>query len=378
MKSVLYVLPSTVIGGAETRFFNIMKHMKGMRCTLLTHLPLAEYFSVLGIKIYSFEEYGCYAPMPSSINKTSVNKTFKYARAIAGVVRHEKIECIIGIMHTGTFYASSAKDIFRLKVAHIGTILGNVSAFFKREERNPTFLERLLLWYLLRRPSLIVVSSKGVRDDLVKNFGIAERRIEVIYNGIDISRVREMSKEKRSNRHGGKIIVTACRLNAQKDFRTLLRAFREVREKIESRLVIVGEGELRDEIIRSAKELDIERNVEITGFQLNPFVFISSGDVFVLSSFFEGFGNAVIEAMALGVPVVATDCPSGPGEIIQNGINGFLVPMQDHHAMAGSILRLLENDDLKREVAARGLERAEHFTVEAMTENFAKLILKCC
>jgi glycosyltransferase involved in cell wall biosynthesis len=375
LKSVLYVLPATAVGGAETKFFNVIEKMTDFKSILLANRSVAGYFSIPGLKVYLFEEYGCREPMPVSL-KNALN----YAKAITDVVKKEKADCMMGIMHTGSFYASLARDIFRLKVPLIGTIEGNISAFFGKEERSPTLLEKSLLWYLLRRPLLLSVPSEGVRDDLVKNFGISAGRITLIYNGIDIDSVREMAAEGSGIADGyhGKTIVTACRLNAQKDFLTLLRAFREVRNEMDSRLVIVGDGELRGEITKSAQDLGIGEHVVITGFQNNPFGYFKAADVFVLSSFFEGFGNVIVEAMALGVPVVATDCPSGPREIMRNGINGFLVPMQDHHAMAESILRLLQNDNLRYEVAVKGRERAECFKVENMIESFKRLITRVC
>jgi glycosyltransferase involved in cell wall biosynthesis len=336
---------------------------------------VTEYFSALGIKVYGFEEYGCFQPM-----HISVKNIVRYSRAIADIVKRERVDCIVGIMHTGSLHVSAARDIFRLKVYPIGTIEGNISAFFEKAGRKLTFIERLLLWYLLRRPSVIVVPSKGVKDDLEKNFGTDGRKIEVIYNAVEINHVRKLAEEKLDDgaAYRGKTIVTACRLNAQKDFSTLLRAFKEVRDKMEARLIIVGDGELRDEIIRNARDLGIENNVIITGFQKNPFPFFKRGDVFVLSSFFEGLPTVVVEALALGVPVVSSDCQSGPGEIIQNGVNGFLVPVQDYHGMADAIIRILTDEKIRNEFVLRGKQRAEFFNAQTMSEDFGKLISRFC
>ena len=379
LKSVLFVLPTTAIGGAETKFLNIMKRMTDFRSILLTNRSVAEYFAMPGLKVHLFEEYGCREPMPVSLRNAR-----HYAKAIADVLRKEKAHCMVGIMHTGSFYASLARDIFRLKSPLIGTIEGNISAFFVRERRSPSFLERFLLWYLLKRPLLLSVPSGGVKDDLIRNFGIPERKIAVIFNGIDIEGVREMAAVGRNSTDGytdgyhGKTIVTACRLNAQKDFLTLLRAFKEVREEIDARLVIIGDGELREEIIKSARDLGIGEHVVIAGFQNNPFGYFKAAHVFVLSSFFEGFGNVIVEAMALGVPVVASDCPSGPGEIIEHGVNGFLVPVQDHGAMAEAIIRLMRDGELKKGFSVKGRERAEGFKVETMVEGFRRLLSRVC
>ena len=371
LRSVLFVLPAHEIGGAETKFFNIIKHLTHVKCLLLTQCSIADFFSVPGITTYTFEEFGCQTPMPFSITST-----IKYSKAIADIARRENPDCLVGIMHTGSFYVSAAKDIFRLRIPHIGTIEGNVTAFFKILKRPPTLIEKALLWYILRRPSEFVVPSHGVMDDIRENFHAHERRTSVIYNGIDIDGIRKMASETVNIRkkEGRNIIATACRLSAQKDFVTLIRAFRAVREKADSELIIVGDGELRDEIMEIAKSLDVERDVTITGFKENPFPYIREADVFVLSSFAEGFGNVIIEAMALDVPVVASDCPSGPGEIIQNGINGFLVPVRDHNKMAEAILKLMTDSETRNELISHGNERAESFRIETMAEGFRQLI----
>ena len=368
---MLYVLPATAIGGAETRFHTIIRQMKEIRSVLLTQSVVADYFSDLGVTVRRFDDYGCHSPMPFSFLET-----VRYAKAISDTVRRENIDCVLGIMHVGTFYSAVAKDVFRLRPPLIGTILGNISAYFDMEDRNPTLLEKSLLWYLLRRPSLLAVPSEGVKDDIVKNFKLPEKKIRVIYNGIDIDNVRRMASERIDmlNGYEGKIIITACRLNAQKDFFTLLNAFKEVLRKIASKLVIVGDGELREEIVRYAKDINVEKDLVITGFQKNPYKFIKRADVFVLSSFLEGFGNVIVEAMALGVPVVATDCPSGPAEIVQDGINGFLVPIKNHDIMAERLLKLLEDEDLREKITEKGRQRAECFGVEPMIEKFRKLI----
>jgi glycosyltransferase involved in cell wall biosynthesis len=369
--SILFVLASTAIGGAEVKAFSLLKGLTGAKITLLTHSSVAEYYAGLGIRVRTFDEQGCSEPLP-----VSPIKTLRYARAIAKTARQEESQCLIGIMHTGSFYVSAAKDIFRMKKPHIGTIEGNVTAYFNIEKRSPTFIEKTLLWYLLRRPSMIAVPSGGVKSDLIKNFGLSGEKISIIHNGIDIDRVRAMSGGHPDIPcdYDGKTIMTSCRLNAQKDFVTLLKAFSEVRENMEARLIIIGGGELRDEIISTARDLEIDKDVTITGFQKNPFALMKAADVFVLSSFYEGFGNVIVEAMALGLPVVATDCPSGPSEIIQHGVSGLLVPPEDHIKMSEAMIQILTDERKRKELSSRGLERADSFRLETMIEEFTNLI----
>jgi glycosyltransferase involved in cell wall biosynthesis len=101
---------------------------------------------------------------------------------------------------------------------------------------------------------------------------------------------------------------------------------------------------------------------------------MKAADVFVLSSFYEGFGNVIVEAMALGLPVVATDCPSGPSEIIQHGVSGLLVPPEDHIKMSEAMIQILTDERKRKELSSRGLERADSFRLETMIEEFTNLI----
>jgi glycosyltransferase involved in cell wall biosynthesis len=119
-----------------------------------------------------------------------------------------------------------------------------------------------------------------------------------------------------------------------------------------------------------ASDLKISEDVVLTGFQHNPFSFISKADVFVLSSLFEGFANVIVEAMALGVPVISTDCPSGPAEIIKDGENGFLVPIGNAERIASICTLLLQDEDLRAYIKDNGSRRADSFSLTKMAEQY--------
>jgi glycosyltransferase involved in cell wall biosynthesis len=119
-----------------------------------------------------------------------------------------------------------------------------------------------------------------------------------------------------------------------------------------------------------ARELGISDSVVFAGWQENPFAWMANADLFVLSSRFEGFGNAVIEAMACGLPVVSTDCPSGPSEILANGEAGILVPVADVHAMADAICAVLEDDKLREQLADKSQRRAPEFDISLIGRRY--------
>lgn len=158
-------------------------------------------------------------------------------------------------------------------------------------------------------------------------------------------------------------IITVGRLAYQKDHVTLLRAFALALRRVQARLVLVGQGPLHGELVTLAEELGISDKVLFAGWQENPFAWMANADLFVLSSRFEGFGNVVIEAMACGLPVVSTDCPSGPNEILANGDAGILVPVGDVHALADAICLVLENSELREQLADKSKRRAPEFDI---------------
>ena len=362
---VLFILPASEIGGAETKTFNLLHSLQSFDRVLVTHSSIQNYYSKLDIKIYTFESFNCIHP-----HILSPNNILTYAKSVKKISDYEKPDIILGIMHFGALFVIAAHDIFFLKAYPVITIEGNISAYFKSINRPPSLKEKLLIKYCLKRAKRIIVPSEGVKRDLVNNYGAREKKVKIIYNGIDIEKVKESSHDEIPFKKDCPWIVTACRLNFEKDFSTLLRAFRIVRDKINSKLIIIGDGELKEDIQKLSVELNVDKDVVMTGFQENPFAYILKGDVFVLSSFHEGFGNVIVESMALGIPVISSNCPSGPREIITDGENGFLVPVGDFKEMAEKCLFVLKNNDIKKNISQNGQKRAENFSLHAMRDGF--------
>lgn len=147
------------------------------------------------------------------------------------------------------------------------------------------------------------------------------------------------------------VIIGCGRLVSAKGFDVLLHAFQLVRREIDARLILIGEGELREELSSVAEQLGIKKHVSMPGFVKNPFPYFRNADVFVLSSRFEGMPNVLLQAMSLGRPVVATDCESGPRECLQNGEYGFLIPVENVIGMAKAIIHQIKNPIRSEEAA---------------------------
>jgi glycosyltransferase involved in cell wall biosynthesis len=202
-----------------------------------------------------------------------------------------------------------------------------------------------LLRWLYSQADAIVAPSNGVADDLSAVTGLQRNSLRVIYNPV-VSRSM-LSKAQETPDHSWlkssqlPVILGIGRLSKQKDFGTLIQAFAQVRRQLKSRLVILGEGELRSELERIACNEGVQEDVSLPGFVRNPYPFFKNAKVFALSSRWEGLPNALIEALACGTPVVSTNCPHGPAEILADGRFGQLVPVGDVTAMAKALLKVL-------------------------------------
>lgn len=205
-----------------------------------------------------------------------------------------------------------------------------------------------------------VAVSEGVADDLRHTFGVPDRKIWTLYSPIvtdDVRRLASLDPE-----HpwfvpdAPPVVLGVGRLRDHKGFMSLIEAFAKVRATRAMRLVLLGEGEQRSALERHAFELGVGDDVALPGFVSNPFAFMARSSVYVLSSEFEGLPGTLIQAMACGCPVVATDCRSGPREILADGRYGLLVPVGDIEAMAraiGSVLAEPPPPDLMRERASK-------------------------
>ena len=221
----------------------------------------------------------------------------------------------------------------------------------------------------------IVALSKGVANDLVCFVPKISSQLQLIYNaGVDNELVSRLDEPIDEVMPIDKPLVVACgSLTEQKGFSYLLEAFAIVRQTHPACLWIIGEGSRRLELEQKIKDLDLSDSVLLLGFRPNPYKYMAAAQVFVLASLWEGFANVVVEAMASGTAVVATDCPHGPGEIITHGETGLLVPPANSDKLAQGIIRLLNDTELRRRLAAHGQVRSHDFHAQIIASQYARL-----
>lgn len=216
----------------------------------------------------------------------------------------------------------------------------------------------------------LIAVSEGVKKDMCRLGGFAESLVKVIYNptAIGISPHREslQIREKLWGTGFDHHIISIGTLKAQKDQATLIKAFGLLPSSMNAKLTILGEGSLRCELEGLVGQLGLQDRVAMPGFVVDPYPWIRSADLFVLSSRWEGFGNVIVEALECGVPIVSTDCPSGPAEILEGGRYGRLVPIQDPRSLATAIEQSL-SDSVDRDIL---MCRAKDFTVSVIADQY--------
>lgn len=245
--------------------------------------------------------------------------------------------------------------------------------------RTATQLRSRLIPFLAKRlyplADAIIAVSRGVADDLACALELASERISVIYDPVVTPELHERAMRAVEHpwfaRGAPEVVIGVGRLDPEKDFSTLLRAFNIVRRNRNVRLMILGEGPERSVLESLAQKLGITDVMTLLGFVENPLPFIANSSVLALTSRFEGLPNVLIEALACGTPVVATDCPGGTTEILEQGRYGMLAPVGDHEAMARAIEETLENppDPIFLKCAS------ERFSVNAIARQYLDVLV---
>jgi len=250
------------------------------------------------------------------------------------------------------------------------------SVALKQVKRPFKELVAIRLGYRFLYPSAdaVVAPSRGVAGSLLQLSPIPIQKVRVIYNPVVSPELYEKADAPVEHPwfqpHQPPVVLAAGRLVALKGYDTLLRAFARVRQETFARLVILGEGPERPNLERLAAELGVAADVDMPGFDPNPFRYMNRAGVFVLSSRYEGLPNVLIQALACGCPVVSTDCPSGPSEILDGGRYGVLVPVDDVEAMAQAIVRAI-----REPTPQPPQEWLRQYEVESVAERYLEVML---
>lgn len=221
----------------------------------------------------------------------------------------------------------------------------------------------------------VIVISDEMKKEAIEMFPFLEKKLVRIYNSFNFDEIYKLANESIDKDLEGQYILAIGRLEeTQKDFTTLIKAYSKICNEVEENLYIIGDGRHREQLESLTKDLKIENRVKFLGFRTNPYPYLKRANLFVHSSKFEGFGLVILEAMILGKMVIATDCPTGPSELLNNGKNGILVEIGNIDEMADNMKKVLLNEEVQKEYLKNSEEKLKEFDAKLVVREFEKIL----
>jgi glycosyltransferase involved in cell wall biosynthesis len=364
-RGILFVTPWLLGGGIERVIANSVPWIaaRGYRCevaswTIATELsgqpnPTLAALSGAGVSVHQLNSYGRLRLLQRAVGTAAI--------ALRG--RHR---LLVGYELEGNVVALLAKRLLLGRIRVMAQI-HNASGIHAEVGTSPK-----LLWLarrLYRAADAIVAVSDSIRRDSARFFGIDESRVLRLYNPLPISSIRQLAKQDVTSPGGptAPFIVACGRLVRMKGFSDLLQAFAAIRRSHALQLVILGEGPERTSLRERARELGVDADVLMPGFVANPWSYFGRARAFVLSSLFgESFSMVLVEAMACGVPVIASRCEWGPEEILDRGRYGLLYAPGDIEGLTRQIRAILEKPVLAASLVTEAHRRAQEFSQDAV------------
>ncbi len=377
MKKVLFLLQSLRYGGGVENTVSTLSQKLSSKYKFLI-LTIHDFKNIYPYdgKYYSLRENQGFIQKSFSLFK--IHLFIRYFRIYMSIKSFSP-DIVISFMELVNIYAIITKFLFRLKVPLIISVVCNPKMQFKDNMSYMNYLIKIL--YPIKIVNRIVSISKRVKDKLIDFYGIEAHKLKVINNAIDIKKINNMKKDKISghrdifyNENLIKFIIVG-RLRVEKGHDYLIKAFSKVKVHLpNSKLIIIGDGPLRKELEQLIEKLALKNEVLLMGLRKNPYKYMAKSDIFVLSSKNEGFPIVLLEALACGLPIISTDCETGPREILDNGRYGLLAKVMDINDLAEKMINLANNTPLLEDLSKLSIKRAENFDIKKSLKEWIILI----
>ena len=293
-------------------------------------------------------------PQKSSIVGKVLN-VFKRAYKLRKLIKEKNFDHVYGFMETANFPTAMA--------------FPNAALSVHCNPRELNFFETSLAKLTYPRVKNVIAVSEDVASILRENFGL--KNVSRIYNPVDVDDIVAQVKE--PYRHPKPYIVALGRFHEVKRYDLLINAYAKSKMKNDCDLIIVGDGELRPELEAQVNKLELASNVHFAGTQSNPYPYLAGAKFLTLSSRTEAFPMVLIEALALQCPIVATDCPTGPREIVHHNKNGLLVKNESVDDFSQAIDTLFYNDDLQKNFQSNAISSIQHLSGETIAQEWLDL-----
>ncbi len=377
---VLFAIGSLAGGGSERQIVNILRHID--RSKFEPHLYLVnrtgEFLSQVpdDVEIASFVE---------PANAGALNLPGLAHRAQVTHVENCLREKQIDVLYDRTPHMTliSAPACRRTNTPRLSTIVCDPEHDLRESFTRFRWIKERLLRKAYRTADCVIANSQSLSEASQSGFGLSRTQVVTISNGFDfeeISRLSEASedaltlKQTEATYH----LVAVGRLHPQKGLVDLINAVHELNQRrVERRveLSLIGQGPERESLMQRVDELDLGQQVRFTGFLSNPYRAIRTADLFCLTSLYEGMPNVLVEAMSLGVPVLSTDCPHGPRDILQGGELGTLVPCRDSKKIADGIEQAIASASNRDIQTAKAKESVlSRFSIGPTTRSLEELL----
>ncbi len=347
-------------------------------------IPLRSVSSARGTVAALLADPAGYREMLSTIaSSKKLPKAFRYIPAISRHLRQSGTPLLVSALPKSNINAVLARrmsgtDTQVVVGAHIHLSARDAEGASRGQHRIRELRPLMRRYY--HQASAVVAVSKGVEHDVRDYLGLPQKMVKTIFNPVAAREIKSLSEEQPEHDWFDHpeipVVLGIGRFVKQKNFPMLVRAFAKLRKKRPVRLVLLGGDDSSGEQVRHkaeleelADELGVSEDFDMPGYKENPYPYLRRASVFALSSRFEGFGNVLVEALFCGCPVVSTDCPSGPAEILRDGEFGRLVPVDDAQGMAEALDAILDEEVDGMALRARG----EEFSVDRAVENYSEL-----
>lgn len=317
------------------------------------------------------------AEVPDNVNVIDLNVS-RTVKSIPGLVRYlrkARPKAMVSAMEYANMIALWSNRLARVPTLTAVNEQNTISISSQFSHNRRSRLMPRLAKHMYPRADYVIGNSQGVSDDLADITGLPIERIHTIYNPVVTPELKEKAEGELDDPwfSAGEppVVVAVGSLKRQKDYPTLIEAFAQVRKARSARLLILGEGRERERLEALVNQLNLEDDVRLPGFVQNPCAYMARAGVYALSSRWEGLPTVLVEALYCGPSLVATDCPSGPREILADGKYGQLTPVGDVDALARAIQVALDGD---------GPRRPSHswkpFEVNAIIDQYEEILVK--
>ncbi|MDD5130141.1 MAG: glycosyltransferase [Candidatus Omnitrophica bacterium] len=280
------------------------------------------------------------------------NSTFKSIPLLIKFIRKNKPQVLISALEHANLYALIAKIFCFRKVKVIVTVHNSPLRSMLSPSRKSRFISRMNKVFYHFADAVVGV-SEGVVDEIRDNYWVKKEKVRVIYNPVvsDDFRKEMLALPQEVVGLSGEYIIAVGNLVPAKDYPNLLKAYASIKDQCRCKLLVLGEGSERASLENMVVQLGLENMVLFPGFIRNPYPLMRGARMFVLSSKREALPTVVIEALAMGIPIISTDCPYGPREILENGKYGILVPVANSISLSDAIMNVLKKGGIKYDPA---------------------------